>query len=90
MNAAQVPLAHEDGAMVPVSPSPAPPTEAAMIPRQLFAVLQQAAASDLNFRIQQATADGPLNITVSSTMNVSVNEMNEVINSVGPAFGPQP
>jgi hypothetical protein len=89
MNAAQVPLAQEDGAMVPLSPSP-PPTEAAMIPRQLFAVLQQAAASDLNFRIQQATADGPLNITVSSTMNISVNEMNEVINSVGPAFGPQP
>ena len=67
------------GTMVPRSP-----VNAAMAPRHLLASLQQAAADSLNFRIQQAAAEGPLNITVSSTMNVSVERMNDVINSVGP------
>ena len=55
-----------------------------MAPRQLFETLQQVAQEGLNQRLQQAAADGPMNITISSTMNLSVGRMQDVINSPGP------
>jgi hypothetical protein len=72
-----VPQAQRDGTVMPLPVG-------AMAPRQLFETLQQVAQEGLNQRLQQAAADGPMNITISSTMNLSVGRMQDVINSPGP------
>ena len=55
-----------------------------MAPRQLFKTLQQVAQEGLNQRLRQAAVDGKLNISISSTMNLSVGRMQEVVSSPGP------